>query len=128
MSNPSSVAGPELAPCSPGHPIAPLNGYHALIDGVGDFSHWAEGSAMMFCLDAVKFADMTLVSGPMIASAGDKVMGIAILAESHCSIHVNRATDVAHVDLFSCKKFPIAGFERFCVERLRLRRHTLHLQ
>lgn len=48
---------------------------------------------------------MTRIRGPMVVVTHSSIMGFVVIAESHVSVHVNRATGAAFVDIFSCKAF-----------------------
>lgn len=98
-----------------------LNGYHALIDGRADqTSHWTPALVYDFLGEAVRMARMTLIAGPWTATLNEAVCGIALLAESHVTVHLNRESGGAHIDLFSCREFDVDQFELLCVERFGL--------
>jgi S-adenosylmethionine/arginine decarboxylase-like enzyme len=98
-----------------------LNGYHALIDGRSrQTSHWSPALVYDFLGEAVRLARMTLIAGPWTATLNETVCGNAILAESHVTVHLDRQSGGAHIDLFSCKEFDLDQFELLCVERFGL--------
>jgi len=88
---------------------------HVAVDGRGrDIHRWSESAAHRFCLQAVRLADMTMISGPHFASRGRRIYAIAILAESHVAVHLDAMTREAHLEMFSCKAFSAPMFAELC--------------
>ena len=98
-----------------------LNGYHAMIDGRADqTSRWTPALVYDFLGAAVRLARMTLIAGPWTALRNETVCGIALLAESHVTVHLDREIGVAHIDLFSCREFDADALKLLVIERFGL--------
>lgn len=98
-----------------------FSGYHAMIDGVSLYpTDWTPMLAHDFLIEMVELADMKLIAGPVVTREGQVIAGIAVLAESHASVHLNVASGAAHIDLFSCKKFDTMGLDELARTKLRL--------
>lgn len=94
---------------------------HVTVDGRRSGVHtWNGATAKDFCLQAIRLADMTLISGPHVASWPPSICAIAILGESHVAVHLDRDSGEAHLELFSCKDFPRAPFVDLCVSHFGL--------
>ena len=80
---------------------------HVTIDGRADAAteRWSIHGVYQFCRESVELAQMTLISGPHVMAQQGHLYGIAILAESHVSVHLDKRTLMAHLDLFSCNPF-----------------------
>lgn len=96
-----------------------LYGLHMMMDGplvaVPD-----EHLATSVILSAIRLAQMELIRGPRYYRDGPHVSCIAILAESHCLVHVmSYETGVyGFFDLFSCRRFQPAPIVAMVKERL----------
>jgi len=90
---------------------------HVMIDGLADAvtERWSIHGVYQFCRESVELAEMTLISGPHVMAQQGHLYGIAILAESHVSVHLDKRTLTAHLDLFSCNPFDVPKW----VERAR---------
>lgn len=79
---------------------------HALFDGMAtNTPSITKIGVGNFARQAVQAVGMTLIGGPWVEEDGDACYGLALLAESHISIHLNRTSGAFHVDIFSCKPF-----------------------
>lgn len=78
------------------------------VDNVGE--NWSIRGVYDFCRDAVRLADMTLVSGPHVTAHKGQLYGMAVLAESHVSVHLDKRTKLAFIEMFSCKDFDSVAF------------------
>lgn len=88
---------------------------HVAVDGRGrDTFRWTRATAERFCHQAIRLADMTLISGPHSEATGTRVCAIAILAESHVAVHLNTEVREAHLEMFSCKDFSAPLFAELC--------------
>src|SRR3990167_4139658 len=88
---------------------------HVAVDGRGrDTFRWTRATTERFCHQAIRLADMTLISGPHSEAIDTRICAIAILAESHVAAHLNTATREAHLEMFSCKDFPSPLFAELC--------------
>ena len=106
--------------------IPTLDGFHTMIDGdASDVRLWDSGLAHTFCLEAVQFADMLLIEGPFTTHHRTIIASVAVLAESHVSVHLDLESGAAHVDLFSCRAFDEEGFARLAVEAFHLKRYRV---
>jgi len=63
---------------------------------------------------------MTVIAGPVVRADTHMVTGLVVIAESHISVHVERMTGVAHVDVFSCKPFDHQVVQATVVRKFRL--------
>ena len=88
---------------------------HIAVDGRGrDTFRWTRATAERFCHQAVRLADMTLISGPHSEAIDTSICAIAILAESHVAVHLDTASHQAHLEMFSCKDFSAPLFAELC--------------
>jgi len=90
---------------------------HVAVDGRGrdrDIHRWTRATAERFCHQAVRLADMTLISGPHSQGSNRRICAIAILAESHVAVHLDTMTREAHLEMFSCKDFSGPMFAELC--------------
>ena len=79
---------------------------HVTLDGRGTLTEkWSMHGVYQFCRESVDLAQTTLISGPHVMADKGQLYGIAILAESHVSVHLDKRSLVAHLDLFSCNPF-----------------------
>ena len=80
---------------------------HVTLDGRADAptEKWSIHGVYQFCRDSVELAQMTLISGPHVMAQQGHLYGIAILAESHVSVHLDKRSLTSHLDLFSCNPF-----------------------
>lgn len=65
----------------------------------------SETELASFLRQAVEEIEMTLISGPHVERRDGMIAGLAILAESHISIHIVPSEGRFFVDVFSCKPF-----------------------
>ena len=56
---------------------------------------------------------LTALGEPVVREGDLGWIGVLLLAESHASLHQNRAESMVFVDLFSCVPFDTAQLERF---------------
>ena len=82
---------------------------HVLIDGRVD-----EGERAPLIKDIRRWLihypaqiGMTVIAGPTVRYDDAMLTGIVVIAESHISVHVNRESRMAHVDVFSCRPFDV---------------------
>ena len=90
---------------------------HIAVDGHGrDTFRWTRATAERFCHQAIRLADMTLISGPHSEAIDTSICAIAILAESHVAVHLDADNDSrsAHLEMFSCKDFSAPLFAELC--------------
>jgi len=81
---------------------------HVTIDGEATPTEkWSIAGVYGYCRESVALAKMTLISGPHVTASQGHLYGIAILAESHVSVHLDKRSGRAHLDLFSCNDFEI---------------------
>ena len=90
---------------------------HWMLDGRRTGSTWTHvawrGPGVEgFCRRAISMAEMTLILGPDSEERLDgSVYGFAVLAESHVSVELKRATGRAWIDVFSCNDFDAEKME-----------------
>lgn len=60
--------------------------------------------------EAIRLARMTVIVPPKVVQSGNELHVFAVLAESHCALHVEQGDkgSMAYFDLFSCKPFDTA--------------------
>src|SRR3990167_10326615 len=88
---------------------------HVAVDGRGrDTLRWTRARAERFCHQAVRLADMTLISGPHSEAHTRRMCALAVLGESHVAVHLDKATREAHLEMFSCKDFSAPLFAELC--------------
>ena len=62
-----------------------------------------------FIRTTAKDIRINIVHGPVISDTEDAIMGIAIIAKSHISVHQSKATLETWIDVFSCERFEVDG-------------------
>ena len=67
---------------------------------------WCERSLGDLIAQVCEGTGLSLIAGPLVHVHGNKVSGIAIIAESHVAIETDRVTGETHATLFSCKPVP----------------------
>ena len=97
---------------------------HVTVDGrraSGPPPVWEGYLCTCFCRDAIDLADMKLIDGPHVVETVHDAYALAMLAESHVSVHLDGAAGLAHIDLFSCKDFDSEAFVQLCINTFNLR-------
>lgn len=108
---------------------AALEGHHLTVDGLGRRPQlWSPEGVERLLLELVQVAAMNLIAGPEVRTSGDNICGIAILAESHTSAHLDTSSGAAHVDLFSCKGYDVQHVKALVVDRLDLQHYRTNFQ
>ena len=68
-------------------------------------------------------ADMLMLIPPNPMTIGTKLMAIALLAESHTSVHLDLSEMSLHADLFSCKPFDLDAYAKLTQDTFRLKQY-----
>lgn len=64
---------------------------------------WSVDHVKQFLRSAVEVTGLTPLGPEVVREAGDLLMGIQMIAESHISLHLNRAVGLGWADVFSCR-------------------------
>lgn len=98
-----------------------LYGLHMMLDGPIDVVPSQEVAESIIS-EAVDLAQMQIIKGPVYYQTGPHISCIAILAESHCLLHVMAHTGGIYCffDLYSCRRFQPAPIVSMLRERLHM--------
>ena len=103
-------------------PVAapPLLGQHLLIDGRVGIMPTVEGTRSLLASIA-RLLDMRVLGQPQAyRQTGGALVGFAVIAESHISVHLYPAPAMSYIDLFSCQPFDRIGAVDFVIHRLKM--------
>lgn len=85
------------------------------------YSLWSRTAAVRTSNKIVKAAKMQIFYGPRAYESGSLLVCFTMIAESHISLHLDRKTGLAFVDIFTCKpssQEDVENFERIVREGL----------
>jgi len=77
---------------------------------------WTPDTVRAYLDEAVKATGLTRFGPEVVEENGPILMGFQVIAESHVSVHADRATGRGWADVFSCKDVS-AGKVSFAVDR-----------
>jgi S-adenosylmethionine/arginine decarboxylase-like enzyme len=77
---------------------------------------WTPDTVRQYLDEAVKATGLTRFGPEVVEENGPILMGFQMIAESHVSVHVDRAAGRGWADVFSCKAVS-AGQVSFAVDR-----------
>jgi len=81
---------------------------HVMVDGETETCrNWNVPLVENICKQAVELTGLSLIQGPFVCENYHMVCGIALLAESHVSVHLMKDTCRFHLDVFSCRPFDV---------------------
>jgi S-adenosylmethionine decarboxylase len=102
-----------------------LRGYHLMLEGTAEKpASWTAAGVETLLRRAVEVAEMKLIAGPVVREQGGQICGVAVLAESHVTVHAWPSAGRVFADLFSCKEFALGHVVDLFVEGLALERET----
>lgn len=90
-----------------------LRGFHVTCDGRATAARalqWTEQDALDWCSAVIATIGMTCIHGPEAYQHQGKIMGIAVIAESHLAVHLVPEDAMCYAECFSCKPFDIGRF------------------
>ncbi len=77
---------------------------------------WTPDTVRQYLAEAVKATGLTRFGPEVVEENGPVLMGFQMIAESHVSVHADRASGRGWADVFSCKDVS-AGQVSFAVDR-----------
>ena len=76
---------------------------------------WTVDTVRCYLAEAIKVTGLSCFGPEVVEENGGVLMGFQMIAESHVSVHVDRATGQGWADVFSCKDVN-AGQVAFAVD------------
>jgi len=95
--------------------VGELRGFHVTCDGRAPperAAAWTEQDCLDWCKDVIASCEMTCIAGPTVHQHEGKIIGFAVIAESHVAVHLEPSTGGCFAECFSCKPFDVADFVR----------------
>jgi len=77
---------------------------------------WTPDTVRAYLKEAVKATGLTRFGPEVVEENGPVLMGFQMIAESHVSVHADRATGRGWADVFSCK-YVSAGLVAMAIDR-----------
>jgi len=77
---------------------------------------WTPDTVRAYLEEAVKATGLTRFGPEVVEENGPVLMGFQMIAESHVSVHADRATGRGWADVFSCK-YVSAGLVAMAIDR-----------
>ncbi len=90
--------------------MEPLHGYHVTCDGRAADADWKTETVKAWLAEVIGLSQMNVIAGPDVYECQGTLIGSAIIAESHITVHAKPETGQLFAEMFSCKQFDLAGF------------------
>ena len=102
---------------------------HVTLDATTEVGErWTIRGAHDFCQASARRAGFEIISGPHVTAHTGTIHAIAILAESHVAVQLNKRTGEAHLELFSGRDFDPDGWAALANETFGLRESRRQIQ
>lgn len=89
-----------------------LTGYHVTCDGLPPAPLWDGASVRAWMEDVIRLSGLTVIEGPNIYDdqGRGKIVGMAVIAESHIAFHGDTRSGSVFAECFSCQPVDIPAF------------------